>query len=339
MTALKSSEIDAYLARPDARAVALVFGPDAGLVAERADALIAKSVDDLNDPFALVRLDGDELAADPARLVDEALSIPMFGGRRAIRVKAGNRNLVPALEAVLALPLQDCRIVIEAGDLKRNAALRAVCERAKGVVAIPCYADAERDLARLVDDELKAEGLAISAEARAALIALLGGDRRASRSELRKLGLYARGRQRVELADVRAVISDAASLELDALIDAAFAGRANEVETEFARVVAAGTSLSSVVFAALRQVGVLHRARVAIESGTPAGAQLEQMYVHFSRKADVEAALRAWTAPRLERAMAQLADAQLESRRQAALAEPIVMRALMWVAMNGKRRA
>jgi DNA polymerase III subunit delta len=138
---------------------------------------------------------------------------------------------------------------------------------------------------------------------------------------------------------VRAVISDAAALELDELIDAAFAGRAAQVEAEFARVVAAGTSLSSILFAALRQVGLLHRARVAIEAGTPVGAQLESMYVHFSRKADVETALRAWTAPRLERAMAQLADAQLESRRQATLAEPIAMRALMWLAVNAKRKA
>jgi DNA polymerase-3 subunit delta len=61
--------------------------------------------------------------------------------------------------------------------------------------------------------------------------------------------------------------------------------------------------------------------------------------VHFSRKAAVEAALRAWTPARLERAMAQLADAQFESRRQANLAEPIVMRALLSVATQARRKA
>jgi len=35
----------------------------AGLVRERADALLKSAVDDPNDPFSLVRLDGDELAA------------------------------------------------------------------------------------------------------------------------------------------------------------------------------------------------------------------------------------------------------------------------------------
>src|SRR6478752_243103 len=137
MVALKSSEIESFVARPDpARPVVLVFGPDAGLVSERADAIVKASVDDPDDPFALVKLDGDTLASDPARLVDEATTVPLFGGRRAIRVRAGGRNFAAAVGAVLAAPLRDCRVVIEAGDLRRNAPLRDACERARNAAVI-----------------------------------------------------------------------------------------------------------------------------------------------------------------------------------------------------------
>src|SRR5262245_44327780 len=200
MVALKTGDIDSFVARPDpSRAVVLVFGPDAGLVSERVDALVKASVDDPADPFALVRLDGDTVASDPARLVDEATTVPLFGGRRAIRLRAGGRNIVPAVEAVLAAPLKDCRVVIEAGDLRRGAPLRTLIERAKNAAAIACYAHAERDIARLIDDEMRAADLTIAPDARAALAPLLGGDRRASRAELRKLALYAGGAGRVEL--------------------------------------------------------------------------------------------------------------------------------------------
>src|SRR6201986_4598182 len=91
MVALRGRDIDAFLARPDpARPIILLYGPDAGLVRERADALLKSAVDDLNDPFSMVKLDGDELSAEPSRLVDEALTVPLFGGRRAIRVRAGS---------------------------------------------------------------------------------------------------------------------------------------------------------------------------------------------------------------------------------------------------------
>src|SRR5436190_20179251 len=115
MVALKVSEADSFAARPDpSRAVVLVFGPDAGLVSERVDAIVRASIDDPNDPFSLVRLDGDTIASDPARLVDEATTVPLFGGRRAIRVRVGSRNILPAIEAVLAAPLKECSVVIEA---------------------------------------------------------------------------------------------------------------------------------------------------------------------------------------------------------------------------------
>jgi DNA polymerase-3 subunit delta len=79
------------------------------------------------------------------------------------------------VEALLKSPSADCRVVIEAGDLKRSAPLRAVCERAKNAAALPCYPDGERDLVRLIDAEMRETGLSISPEARAALVPLLGG--------------------------------------------------------------------------------------------------------------------------------------------------------------------
>src|ERR1700755_1179975 len=118
MVALRGKEIDAFLARPDGgRPIILLYGPDAGLVRERADALLASAVDDPNDPFSLVKLDGDELAAEPSRLVDEAMTVPLSGGRRAIRVRAGARSFASGVETLADMQLKDCRVVIEAGEL------------------------------------------------------------------------------------------------------------------------------------------------------------------------------------------------------------------------------
>ena len=53
------------------------------------------------------------------------------------------------------MSLRDCRIVIEAGELRAESPLRKACEKAKNAVAIGCYPDTERDLARLIDEELR----------------------------------------------------------------------------------------------------------------------------------------------------------------------------------------
>jgi len=340
MVAVKASDVDAFLTRPDpARSVVLVFGPDAGLVSERANALVKASVDDVNDPFSLARLEAEELSANPARLVEEAQTIPLFGGRRAVWAKAGSRNIAPAVEALLGLPVSECRVVIEAGDLRRNAPLRVLCERARNAAALPCYADSERDLARLIDIEMRDAGLVLKPDARAMLIPLLGGDRAASRNELRKLALYARGRGEIDVDDVTAVVSDASALALDELIDTAFAGRPADLEAQLAKVRAAGSPVGSIFFAAQRQLAQLHKWRTAIEAGAPFSVDSLQPPLHFRRKNIVEAALRQWSAARLTAAMAELAAAVLASRRTPALADTIAERALLSLAVKARRAA
>ena len=339
MVALKASEVESFLARPN-RPIVLIFGPDAGLVRERAEALVRKSVDDPKDPFQLARMDGDELSSEPARLLEEANTVPLFGGRRAVWIKAGARNFAPALEALVAAPPPNCRIVIEAGDLKRNAPLRAVCERAKNAAVLPCYPDAAKDLTRLIDEEMGEAGLAISGEARAALIPLLGGDRLASRHEIRKVALFARGKRRVGLEDVAAVVADASTLALDDLIDAAFAGRTGDVDVQFDKARTSGTTPGTILSAALRHVAQLHKARLSVDQGDSISQAVEgiQPFVRFNRKSVVETALRAWTSVRLQRAMARLGEAALDTRRQSAMAEPIARGALLTLALDARRK-
>jgi DNA polymerase-3 subunit delta len=342
MTALKAADVDRFIARPDpARPIVLVFGPDAGLVRERVEALVRASVDDPQDPFALARLESENLSENPLRLVEEAHTVPLFGGRRAVWVRAGGRiNIAPAVEALIAAPPSDCRVVIEAGELRRNAPLRVVCERAKNAAALPCYADSEKSLVTIVDDELRTANLAIAPDARAALLALIGGDRLASRSELRKLILYAHGKARIELDDIAAVVADASALGVDALIDAAFAGKPTEVETQFTRAHAAGSTVGAILFAALRQVAALHKMRLAIESGGGVEQVVERSVppAQFKRRPQITVALKMWTRMRLERVMADLAAAALDTRRQSAIAETIAQRALLSIAVNARRR-
>jgi DNA polymerase-3 subunit delta len=341
LVALRGKEIDAFLARPDpGRPIILLYGPDAGLVRERADALLSSAVDDPNDPFSLVKLDGDELSAEPSRLVDEAMTVPLFGGRRAIRVRAGSRSFASGVDTLADTPLKDCRIVIEAGELRPESPLRKACERAKTAVAIGCYPDGERELSKLIDDELRIADLRIAADARATLMALLGGDRQASRNELRKLTLYAHGKGEVTLDDVMAVVADASELKLDPIVDGAFAGRADLVEGEFAKAMVAGTYPGVIISAAQRQAAWLHKSALAIAEGTPLSAVLDGGFprLHFSRKGAVETALRHFNAARLAAVIDQLATAALDMRKQPAIAAAIAQRALLSVAVNARRK-
>ena len=127
MTEKKAHEVDGWLGRPDPRmAIVLIYGPDRGLVAERARLFVSKSGIATDDPFSLVRIDASEIERDPGRLIDEAGTVSMFSARRLIWVRdaGAHKGFADAVKALASSPLADATVLIEAGELKKGAALQ-----------------------------------------------------------------------------------------------------------------------------------------------------------------------------------------------------------------------
>jgi DNA polymerase-3 subunit delta len=340
MTALKGAEVEAFLRRPDSRyRVVLVYGPDAGLVSERLALLSRTLVEDPEDPFRLIRLEGDDIASDPLRLADEANTVPLFGGGRAVRVRAGSRNIAPALAPLLAAPPTDAVVLIEAGDLSPKNPLRSAVESAACAAAIPCYGDDIKDLPGLVERSLRDRGLEIDADARAALAALLGADRMASRSEIEKVALYAHGRGRVTLADVEAVAADTAAVNLDALVDAVFVGDSEGMDSVLRRCLEEGSDPGVLIGAALRHAFLLQKTRIAVENGMRASDAENAARLYFKRKPAFQRQNRIWSAAALDEAIARLGEAQATVRRSPRVAGAIVSRVFLGMASAAGRRS
>jgi DNA polymerase III subunit delta len=342
MVAVKPAEAERFLSRPQRDIVVyLVFGSDAGLVSERAKKIIARSIDDAKDPFQFLRLSGDDLAADPLRLGDEANTLPLFGGRRAIAIDAQGKSLVAALEPVLAVPPRECTIVIEAGNLKRDAPLRRLCERDAHAAALECTPDSAKDLGQLIDAEVRAEGLAIEPAAKDFLVSLLGQDRLTTRAEIGKLVLYARGTGMVTTDHVAAIVADASSLAVDAAITGAFEGDFAAIEATAERVFLEGGDYNLLLGAALRYATSLHRARLDAEAGRTGSdsGSTNFGFGAFRRGAAFDRHIRAWTSAKLARMISVLSQAIGKARREPRLADMIAVRALWSVALAAKKSA
>jgi DNA polymerase-3 subunit delta len=337
LVAVKNYEADKFLARPAPHIyLYLVFGPDLGLVAERARAIVRNAIDDPKDPFQLLRVSGDDLAADPLRLADEANTIGLFGGRRAIWIESQGKAFISALESVVAAPPRDYTIIVEAGALKKDAPLRRLCEREKNAAAIECYPDSPQDVAQLINAEAESANVRIAPEARALLVSLLGQDRLATRAELSKLFLYAHGAAEINIDHIEAIVSDASSLMLDHAVDGAFDGDFAALEASAHRALTQGGDAGVLLAAALRHALGLRRARLDLDAGAAPRAP------HGGgprRSRAFDAHLRAWTAARLTRAVETLAEAINKVRREPKLAEAIALRALWRIASSAASSA
>lgn len=334
MTAVKGPQVERAVRDRRADVTLLLFyGPDTGLVSERARAAARAFVDDPEDAFQLIRIDGDALADQPSRLVEEATTFGLFGDKRAIWIRATSRQIVSAVTACLEVALAQTLVVVEAGDLSKTAPLRTACERSPRALALPCYADETRDLGGLVTEMLRAEGLAIESDAREILIESLGGDRLATRREVEKLALYALGRERIHVEDVEAVVSDVSGASVDDAIDAAFAGDLAELEAGLGRLSSAGTAPAALMAIALRHTLSLLAARARLDDGQDLDTALRTWRgMRFSRRERIARQVQRWTIERLSAVLARLQTASLATRQSAGLAEALASDALMRIA-------
>ncbi|MBB5044295.1 DNA polymerase III subunit delta [Shinella fusca] len=344
MAEVKSHEFDAFLKRkPLPVRLFLIYGPDRGLVSERAAALAAASGVALDDAFSVVKLDAGDIGSQPGRLIDEMNAIGLFGGERLIWIRnAGSeKGLSDGLDILADMPAGPSTLIIEAGDLKKGAALRKAAESISAAVAIPCYADDGRALQVLIDQELSAENLRISPAARERLVETIGGDRLASRNEVRKLALYCRGKEMVEEQDVAEIVGDASAISTDDAVDAILKGDRDGFLHAIQKIVSSKTAVFLVLQGCLRQFQLLELMRAEMDEKRVPPAQAMASLgrrLHFRRKPIVENALRTWTGPAIRRETQRLQAAILQSRQRPALEDTIAVQTMLATVLQSARR-
>lgn len=332
MVAIKAHQARSFLEAPDQRLSAfLFFGGDAGLVSERSQQLSRSLAARETPEGEILRFDDADLETDPDRLAVELETLPMFGGRKIVRAVAGRRINAAYLKPLLQGGPLAGTLIIEAGNLKPDEALRALFERSEHAAAVACYADEAADLEALMRQILGSHRLGITPDAREVLLSRLGADRTLSRNEIEKLALYAAGTPTIEVGDVEAVVGDAAELTLDRIPTAAAMGDGPRAVIECGRWVASGESAQAVIMALQRHFQRLHRVRAAIDQGRPLEDALRALKppLYFKQKQTFGAQCRIWSLDRLARALSGIAAAARAARLSPLLEVALVERLLL----------
>ena len=332
---LAAGRVDGCLRRPDPeiRAV-LLYGPDAGLVRERAETVARAICPDLRDPFRIAELSGATLAADPARLADEAAQISLMGGRRVVRVREAGDTLATPLGRLLTDTPGDALVVIEAGDLPGRSALRRVFDDSPQGAAIGCYPDSARDLAAVIREAFGAHRIAAGRDVVEFLVQHLGGDRLLTRAELDKLTLYAGDGGQIELGEARAVIADSAALSLEDAVLAAAEGDPAALDRALARVFQEGESPVSVIRALLRHLQRLHAlvARVAGGGSVEDAVRNARPPIFFKQQDSFRRQLSRWSEAQLRDALDRVAEAEFRMKLTGLPAETLCRAAMLDIA-------
>jgi DNA polymerase III subunit delta len=318
---------------------ALVYGTDAGLVAERAVALADALAGKRKEAIEFVRLDERDLAEDPARIEVELRTVPMFAECKVVRVTANPRLDVPSLKTLLEAPLANALIVV-AGALRPDSALRKLFEMHPTAAAMASYVDAE-SISELIDAELHKADLVIDGDARAYLMTRLGADQALSHAEVAKLALFATGNGRVNTADIDAIIGDSAEIAVETFVYEVSGGDRAEAIRQLGRLHAAGTAPSVALNALGHHFMKLHRIAAARADGASGEQVLRSLWApaHFSRREALLSHSRHIGMWRLLEALSLIQGAVKRSRLNPDLERAVVERLVLTLTRPGENRS
>src|SRR5690606_23803676 len=357
-------DVDRFLKAPDAGVrVAVIHGKDRSGVTERALTLCRTITPDLNDPFNVTLLTEADLDSDPVRLEEALTALSMIGGRRLVRVRMGDAKggVDKAVAAALSAHAEgaynpDAMLVIEAGALGRESALRKAAEKAQGAVAIACYEDETGDVARMTREALAADKVGLTQDALDRFVARLPRERGLMRQEIERLILYiGPGSRRTLHVPARhehqAVQPDASlqcpdlerhlGVEPDAsLQDAAlqaFGGRPGPAQAGLRRALAEGESPVMAVRQASIHLGKLRRINVLQSNGAGAKEAAKAAGVFWKQEAEMLRQARSWRLEDLDRVLDSVNAADIAAKTTGSPDQLIAERLLLEISARARR--
>jgi DNA polymerase III subunit delta len=310
---LPPARVAAFLRDPGECRVVLLFGDDAGMIRDRAEALVRAVAGSLDDPFLVTELAREDIR----QLPNEAAGLSLMGGRRVVRV----RDVTDAATDPVQMLLKSrapALVVLEAPTIQSRSRLRTALEAAADGAAIGCYPEEGRALEDTIRETLRANGAAIEPDALSWLSQQLGADRASTRAELEKLALYVGPGNRVDLDAAMTCVGDLAGLSLDDALFAATTGDVATTDRALESAMAEGAAPVQVLRAALGHLQRLHRARLAMdEHGLTAGDAVKGLRppVFYQKVGAFTRSLGLWASPTLTAAMAALAEAERGCKR------------------------
>lgn len=311
--------LPAFLKNPGRVKVVLLYGGDAGLIAERSKLLVRAVLGGADDPFRYVTISrADELA-------QEYVAIALGGGRRVIRLADAGEAAGGAVASVLDGPGDALALLEAPGLVATRSKLLKQIEAHPDAAAIACYSEDGDELGRAVREWLSESKVRVEDDALAWLLSRLGGDRALSRAEVEKLALFVGPGGVADQATVEAVIGDVAGLSLDDALFAATEGNVARADRALERALASGATPVGVI-----RGGLMHLARLQRKDGRPP--------VIFRRRESLARASRRWPAAALAAALEDMFQGEREAKRTGVPDEVLCRHLIFSLAMDGANR-
>ena len=310
MKASENQLVNALDAASSAIRLYLFHGPDESGAADYA-ARLGRA---LGADAERVALEGSSLKGDPGRVVDEARSLALFGGRRWILVSNAGEDALEAAQLLLAEPQVEHPVVLLAPNVRGKGKLVDFAIAQPAAMSFACYVPDGANADRMVTAIAREHGLRPTQSATRRLMSASNGDRAVIAREIEKFALYldaAADRPRdLDEDTLDALGAELGDAQMSDVVDAALEGRVRDIARELARFGESGGAAIPLLRQVVRKLMTLAAMRGEMEGGKQAAAIVKARHVHFREVASTVRQVERWKSAEIAAAIDRLRRAE-----------------------------
>ena len=197
---------------------ALVFGTDNTGVQE-----VGKSIQNIlipkPGPFSIISLTPQDLKNNPNRILEEANTPDLIGGKRLIWLKETTAQHADIMSEFIEKCQTDAFLLMTAENLTKSSALRVESEAHPSILVIACYPPEMMDLQRIIQTFAREAGFDFTKEAIDYLIQNTDNNTLILKNELTKIQLWNQDKKQITLEMIQNLVGTG-TVNADTLIQA-----------------------------------------------------------------------------------------------------------------------
>lgn len=311
----KAYQLDALIPRLKKEfKAALIFGTDSAGIQEVAKK-IQKIIVPEAGPFSVTSLTPVDLKSTPDRVLEEANTADLMGGRRLIWLKETTAQHANIMSDFIEKCQTDAFLVMTAENLTRSAALRVESEASPDILVIACYPPEVMDLRRIIQNFSREAGFEFTPEATDYLIQNTDNNSLILKNELDKISLWNQDKIRITL-DLAQQLVGTGTVNVDSLVQAVANKQSEKILVALNALLAQGENPVTLVRMVARYFSNLLRGVEKVEAGEASADVAKKILkpAQFRLEESVQEQLRTWTKPSLLKAHHDLLNSEIQMK-------------------------
>lgn len=205
----------------------LLYGENDGLKKEIKE-LIVETINKQDNNTEYLSIYEDEVLADNEKFYNSIYSGSLFSDKKIIILNNGTDKIINQIKEIENKFPKNIFIIIFADILEKKSKLRNFFETSLKTLCVACYADSDRDLEIIANNEFRKNNINIARESINLLIEKSNSNRSNLKNEIEKIKAFAINKKILKVDEIKSIINFSGEYKSDNFINECLCGNISQ---------------------------------------------------------------------------------------------------------------